>query len=340
MSDSLPKQKKLISISETAKFLGVSIDTIRRWDNSGVLHSQRPDGKNRYFSLNELEEHKSHQPLSISEASKKLGISPTTLRRLEVRGLLKPQRNNAGERVFDKDSLESFLNNDYFLRKKPIKEKITEPRQERKKLPERKVSPVQYVIQPSPITETRSYVPNFLAISTAFFLLLVTVGTGNVIISTKGFQHEPSPAVLSDTVTQEEPAEASTSAEPKATKIEETEPEPTAEPVTLQSIQSLLDEATDYASKEATHAAEEKIKEEGSGPNFNDFKITLAVRTKGAEFINIREKPSTESGQIAKAKEGDTFDMVSRVSDWYEIKLNEESNGFISEEFAQIKEIK
>lgn len=324
MSASLPTQKKLIPISEAAKVLGVSIDTVRRWDKSGVLHSQRPDGKNRFFSLKELEEHNSNQPLPISEAAKKLGISPTTLRRLETRGIFMPNRNNAGERVYDKDSIENFLKSDYFLSKKPIKE-----------LPERKVSPARDETESDPITETRSYVPNFLAISAAFFLLLVTVGTGNVVMSTKGFQSAPTPAVLSETVTHKEPAEASISAQ-LMTKTETKETEPSTEPVTLESIQSLIDEAADFDSDEATKAAEE---ESGGGPDLNDFKIILAVQTKGAEFINIREKPSTESGKIDKARNGDSFEMVSRNSGWYEIKLNDRLNGFIPEEFAEIKEI-
>lgn len=323
MSVRLPKQKKLIPISQAAKILGVSIDTIRRWDKSGVLHSQRPDGKNRFFSLKELEEHNSNQPLPISEAAKKLGISPTTLRRLETRGIFKPNRNNAGERVYNKDSIENFLKSDYFLRKKQIKEKVTEPQQEKKELPERKTFQAQDAIQPDPITETRSYVPNFLAISAAFFLLLVTVGTGNVVLSTKGFQSAPTPAVLSEAITyHEEPAEASISA--------------LTEPVTLESIQSLIDGVTDLDSNEATKEAEE---EGGGSPDLDNFKIILSVQTKGAEFINIREKPSAESGKIGKARNGDSFEMVSRDPGWYEIKLNDRSNGFISAEFAEIKEI-
>lgn len=338
MSASLPTQKKLIPISEAAKVLGVSIDTVRRWDKSGVLHSQRPDGKNRFFSLKELEEHNSNQPLPISEAAKKLGISPTTLRRLEARGLIKPKRNNAGERVYDNELLKSFLKSDYFLSKNQLRRGF-EPQQENKELPERKVSPARDETESDPITETRSYVPNFLAISAVFFLLLVTVGTGNVVMSTKGFQSAPTPAVLSETVTHKEPAEASISAEPTATEIETPEPEPTAEPVTLESIQSLIDEAADFNSKEATEAAKEKTKEESGSPDLHDFKIILSIKTGGAEFINIREKPSTESGKIDKARNGDSFEMVSRDSGWYEIKLNDRLNGFISEEFAEIKEI-
>lgn len=359
MSDSLPTQKKLISISQAAKFLGISIDTVRRWDNSGVLHSERPDGKNRYFSQSELEEHKSGKPLPISEAAKELGISPTTLRRLESRGLLKPRRNNAGERVYDKDSLKNFLNSDYFRRKNHNQEEISKSSPEEKDFSHDLITPKKpedtesknQAVESSPFAppvsdETisdsnyqSSYrIPEILAV-VVIFIFLSAIGVTNITLSeAQGSRSIQTPAVLSETITHEKEAEASISAQPKAAVIEVPEAKPTAEHVTLESIQLLLDEAADY-SKEATEAAEEKIKEEGSGPNLDDFKIILAVRTSGADFINIREKPSTESGQLAKAKNGDTFEMVSRDEDWYEIKLNDGSNGFIPEEFAQIKEI-
>lgn len=127
MKDNLPKNKQLVSISKAAEILGVSIDTIRRWDKSGVLKSQRPNGKDRYFSVEELEAHKFSKPLSISQASEQLGISATTLRRLEEKGLIKPQRNANGERMYDKDSLEKFLHSEYFMREKQVQEKILEP---------------------------------------------------------------------------------------------------------------------------------------------------------------------------------------------------------------------
>ena len=180
MNNSLPKQKKLIPISEAAKTLGVSIDTVRRWDKTGILHSTRQGGKNRYFSPNELEKHKTDQPLPISEAATMLGISATALRRLETRELLKPTRNRAGERVYSKDSLNSFLDSDYFLRKKPVSNQ-NQPSTEPKKLE----------IKP------RSLKFDFLAISIAVFLLLVTVGIGNIKLTEAGkTQPMPVPAVL------------------------------------------------------------------------------------------------------------------------------------------------
>jgi len=47
--------KDLITISETAKILGVSIDTLRRWDEKGQLKSIRSDGGHRYYSKEQIE---------------------------------------------------------------------------------------------------------------------------------------------------------------------------------------------------------------------------------------------------------------------------------------------
>lgn len=59
----LSKAEGLISISEAAEFLDVSIDTLRRYDKLGILHSTRPGGKIRYFNLEELKKVKLSKPL-------------------------------------------------------------------------------------------------------------------------------------------------------------------------------------------------------------------------------------------------------------------------------------
>lgn len=119
--------KKSVSIGEAAKFLGVSIDTVRRWDSQGTLHSFRPDGKNRYFSIEELEKIRYSKPLPIGEAAERLGISETTLRRLEEQGLISPERNGQGERLYTRECLKSFLDSDYYLRQKTVESKILDP---------------------------------------------------------------------------------------------------------------------------------------------------------------------------------------------------------------------
>ena len=117
----------LVSISQASKILGVSLDTIRRWDKNGTLKSQRPDGKNRFFKIDDIEAIKFSEPLSIGEAAEQLNMSPSTLRRLETKGMIKPDRNEKGERVYDRESLQSFIRSDYFLRQKEVEAEILEP---------------------------------------------------------------------------------------------------------------------------------------------------------------------------------------------------------------------
>ena len=50
----MAKNKDLISIGKAAELLGVSVDTLRRWDKLGIITSIRPNGKTRYFSLAEI----------------------------------------------------------------------------------------------------------------------------------------------------------------------------------------------------------------------------------------------------------------------------------------------
>jgi len=49
------EDKNLLTISEAAKFLEVSIDTLRRWDLKGKLKAVRSSGGHRYYSKEQLE---------------------------------------------------------------------------------------------------------------------------------------------------------------------------------------------------------------------------------------------------------------------------------------------
>jgi excisionase family DNA binding protein len=101
---------EIVPIGQAANILDVSIDTLRRWDKSGKITSTRINGKNRYFKISDLEEIKSRsqEKLSISEAAKTLGVSPSTLRRYEKKGYIKPGREGKGDRVYSKEILNSF----------------------------------------------------------------------------------------------------------------------------------------------------------------------------------------------------------------------------------------
>src|SRR5258706_9677159 len=121
MPDSLPnKTAKLVPISEAAEILGVSIDTIRRWDKEGTLHSERPNGKDRYFSVEDLEKVKLGKPLSISEVAEKLHVSQSTLRRIEKKGLINRKRMAIEGVDKKKNQFKNFSTPLSFLRKERV----------------------------------------------------------------------------------------------------------------------------------------------------------------------------------------------------------------------------
>lgn len=57
--------QKVIVISGAANFLGVSIDTLRRWDKSGKVHPVRINGR-RHFPVEDLKRIKDSKPLLSS----------------------------------------------------------------------------------------------------------------------------------------------------------------------------------------------------------------------------------------------------------------------------------
>jgi len=104
---------KMLSIGQTASYLGVSIDTLRRWDNAGKIKSIRLDGKNRFFERSEVERvKKGEENLKVSDAAKELGISASTLRRYGEKGIIVPERLGNGERVYKKEILERLTGKD------------------------------------------------------------------------------------------------------------------------------------------------------------------------------------------------------------------------------------
>jgi len=264
MNSSLPKQIKLIPISEAAKVLGVSIDTVRRWDKSGILHSERPDGKNRYFSQDELEKHKVGQPLPISQAAKELGISATTLRRLETRNLIKPIRNSAGERVYTKDSLNEFLNSHYSLRQKGVREEESEP-QPPKKLERPNLKP-------------RSIMPAFLAITAALFLLLVTIAVGNIKLY-EAKSSQPSALGIKTVVSGTKSPKPSTTPTTSITPVATLAPTPAVDEKEKKA-KTMLRVTIDDASASASA----NIRQE---PTINSKKIGKANNGETFEFVSI-----------------------------------------------------
>jgi len=49
------KERNILTIGEVARFLGVSIDTLRRWDLKGKLKAAKSSGGHRYYTKEQLE---------------------------------------------------------------------------------------------------------------------------------------------------------------------------------------------------------------------------------------------------------------------------------------------
>lgn len=98
-----------VTIGAASVYLGVSIDTLRRWERAGKLTASRPDGKNRYFALEDLEAFKNLRPLTTSEVAKALGVSASTVRRLEQQRSLVPNRGENGERLYTAASVADYI---------------------------------------------------------------------------------------------------------------------------------------------------------------------------------------------------------------------------------------
>jgi len=98
----------LVSIGRAAEVLGVSINTIRRWDDDGKIKSYRSAGGHRQFSFSELQAFKASQPLSTTDVAASLNISPSTVRRLEQQGELVPTHDSNGRRQYTRQSIEAY----------------------------------------------------------------------------------------------------------------------------------------------------------------------------------------------------------------------------------------
>lgn len=332
MKNTLPSQIDYLPISEAAKFLGVSQDTLRRWDKTGVIASKRLDGKNRYFALSDLKKNLSNRPLSISEVSKKLNISPTTIRRLEARGVIKPLRNKAGVRAFDSLTIESFMKSEYFQRKKYTLKKL--------KTPSKKAQPAKQAPTPrqSPATKEevtsqaldhapKSALGHFIAISSATFVLLVVVGLGNVFLfKTQNYEMLPLPMVLGEKYTAPISDPASQAIEPEETGSV------SSQEVIQEAPQTPLEK---YIADSLSMINEQKQKRASQ----SDLLRLIEIAATESAKIDIHDQPNAYSSVVGSARGSEVFEFLSFNSGWIELRLHESTrSGFIPENFAHVKE--
>lgn len=66
-----------MSIGQAAKYLGVSRDTLRRWEKRGKIKAVRSPTNRRYYTKKQLDELMLGEKEKVSQARKKLAVGKT-----------------------------------------------------------------------------------------------------------------------------------------------------------------------------------------------------------------------------------------------------------------------
>ena len=77
-------RRNLISAREAAQRLGISLDTLRRWDRDGRIQTERDERNRRLVSATEIERLRAERPHGLSARNRLVG----TVSSVEVDGLM------------------------------------------------------------------------------------------------------------------------------------------------------------------------------------------------------------------------------------------------------------
>jgi molybdopterin-binding protein len=80
----LPRRKELYSAQEAARALGISLDTLRRWDRGGRIRTERDAANRRVVRASEIERLRGDADDALSARNRFGGV----VRSVEVDGLL------------------------------------------------------------------------------------------------------------------------------------------------------------------------------------------------------------------------------------------------------------
>jgi molybdopterin-binding protein len=80
----MPRRKDLYSAQEAARALGISLDTLRRWDRTGRIRTERDAANRRVVRASELERLRGDGDEVLSARNRFTGV----VRSVEIEGLL------------------------------------------------------------------------------------------------------------------------------------------------------------------------------------------------------------------------------------------------------------
>lgn len=55
-------------------------------------------------------------------------------------------------------------------------------------------------------------------------------------------------------------------------------------------------------------------------------------------FLRVRQEASTEAPEVTQVKPGEEYKLLESQEGWYEIQIDEETTGWVSQEYARLKE--
>lgn len=79
---------RLISIGEASKALGVSVDTVRRWERAGRLQTQRDYRNRRVIRVSEIERLGGHMPIRVGDGFSARNRFEGEVESVEVTGVI------------------------------------------------------------------------------------------------------------------------------------------------------------------------------------------------------------------------------------------------------------
>jgi molybdopterin-binding protein len=80
----MPRQTRLYTAQEAARALGISLDTLRRWDRAGRIRTERDSANRRVVRAAEVERLRGDADDALSARNRFIGV----VRSVEVEGLL------------------------------------------------------------------------------------------------------------------------------------------------------------------------------------------------------------------------------------------------------------
>lgn len=100
------RQPRTLTADQAAQYLGVSLNSIHRWSNNGMLQCYRTRGGHRRFTLEQLDAlDLPAGEVTAPEAARYFGVSPRTILRWVQAGQLEGSRIPSGNWHFNREQL-------------------------------------------------------------------------------------------------------------------------------------------------------------------------------------------------------------------------------------------